>query len=114
MGPEIVNNMTNLRALVREIIAEEIGRSYKTTLPPEDSMFNWRSVPGVDANISPDVAHGAWRVVINDEEDEENSESMSFKDETEAKFYARKRSEERLKKMQGEKDFPANFVQYKI
>jgi hypothetical protein len=39
---------------------------------------------------------------------------MSFKDETEAKFYARKRSEERLKKMQGEKDFPADFIQYKI
>lgn len=106
--------MTNLRALIKEILVEEIGRSYKTTLPPEDSMFNWRRVPGIDAEVSPDVAHGAWRVVINDDEDEENCETMSFKDETEAKFYARQRSEERLKKMQGKKDFPSNFVQYKF
>ena len=123
--------MTNLRALIKEILVEEVGRSYKTTLPVDDSMFNWRKVPGIDANVSPDVAHSAWRVVINQDEDEDEDEDedyefndgesekescsiMSFKDETEANFYARARSEERLRKMQTEKDFPANFIQYKF
>jgi hypothetical protein len=103
--------MRNLKALIKEILFEEIGRSYKTTLPPEDSMFNWTKVPGVRVELFPDPLHNCWRVVIN--YDDTNEQKMkSFKNEDEAKIFARLEVEKVQRKNQASVDYPSNSIKY--
>ena len=103
--------MTNLRTLLREIIFEEIGRSYKTTLPPEDAMYNWRKAPGVrDYYISFDPARNVFRVEVTF--NDETSARGNFKDEESANHFARTKIEEFTRKIMSSKEFPVNSIKY--
>jgi hypothetical protein len=92
------------------MLREEVGRSYKTTLPPDDSMFNWRKVDGINIDISPDAGHNCWRVSI---EKEDGSKIIkAFSDENEAIMFSRLEAEKVHRKNQSKKDYPANAIKY--
>jgi hypothetical protein len=103
--------MRDLRALIQEIVKEEVGRSYRTTLPPEDAMFNWQKVPGVRVELFPDPMHNCWRVVINYDETGEQL-VKSFRDENEAKMFARLEAEKVHRKNQSDIKYPVNAIRY--
>lgn len=103
--------MTNLRALVREIISEEIGRSYKTTLPPEDSMYNWRKAPGVeDYYIAFDPARNVFRVEVSFKNG--SNAKGNFKDEESANHFARNEIEKFTRASMSNADAPVNAIRY--
>ena len=103
--------MTNLRALVREIISEEIGRSYKTTLPHEDAMYNWRKAPGVkDYYIAFGPARNVFRVEVSFENG--SMAKGNFKDEESANHFARNEIEKFTRARMSSTDTPVNSIRY--
>lgn len=101
--------MTIIRALIKEMLSEEVGRSYKTTLPPDDSMFNWRKVDGISIDISPDPGHNCWRVSI---ESGGKRIVRAFQDENEANMFARLEAEKVHRKNQSDVEYPSNAIKY--
>lgn len=95
-----------LRNFVREIMLEEIGRDFKTTV---DTMMDWENLPGVDVMLSPDTARNGWLVIITD--DDKKTTQKFFKDETDAVFYAKNYafSEFRKKVSSGEINTVSDF-----
>lgn len=76
-----------LRKLIQQIILEEIGRDYKTTI---DIMMDYRRLPGIDVQINSSPSQGGFKVSVVDENDPENAKSGFFKDYHEAEFFAKK------------------------
>lgn len=102
--------MNKLRALISEILKEEVGRSFQTTSRYPDSMFTWRSVPGLDVDVSPDPANNRWVVTII-----ENGKTLCsklFSSETEAISFANNFAMERHRENQSSQNFPSNAIDY--
>ena len=101
--------MTVIRALIKQILKEVIGKNYKTTLTPEDSMFNWRKVDGIKIDISPDPGHNCWRVTL---ESDGKRIVKAFQDENEAIMFARLEAERVHRKNQTDEEYPSNAIKY--
>jgi len=82
----ILIQMKDTLRIIREIIREEIGRNIQSP-PAIDTMYDWRHVEGIDADVSPSPSQGGWYVRIST--DTESLPSRFFADETSAKFWAR-------------------------
>lgn len=80
-----MNKRKNLK-LLRDLIREELGRDFKTTM---DSMLDWKNLPGVHAEVTVDPRNNRYRVQIMDL-DSNGSTIRYFGSEEEANFYARK------------------------
>jgi hypothetical protein len=78
--------MKDTLRIIREIIREEIGRNIQS-LPAVDTMYDWRHVDGIDADVSPHPSQGGWYVRISTAS--ESLPARFFTDETSAKFWAR-------------------------
>lgn len=72
--------------IIRELIREEIGRNIQS-LPAVDTMYDWRHVEGINAEVTPHPSQGGWYVRIST--DKESLPSRFFRDETSANFWAR-------------------------
>lgn len=76
-----------IRELIKQIIKEEIGRDYKTTI---DIMMDYRRLPGIDVQIVSIPSQGGFKVTVTDENQPQNTRSGFFKDYQEAGFFAKK------------------------
>lgn len=111
--------MRNLRALIRNILREEVSpRSLKTTLPPDDSMFNYKKFPGVRVEVfivnGPNVnsfSASNWCAKITDEK-ENKTITRTFNDEKMANFFAQQEAEKIYRRNQGEENYPTNSLNY--
>lgn len=85
----------NVRALIREIIKEELGRDLESTT---DSMLDWRHLPCVDVSITATGVEnnnhmpGTSSWVVNIRFDNRESEVRHFGSEEDANFYARQKA----------------------
>jgi hypothetical protein len=113
--------MKNLRALIKEILNEEVSpRSQKTTLPPDDLMHSWRKTPGIiSCLIAADPAReggGVFRVEIEleDKSKKEGKFKVSgvFADETSANHFAKTEVEKYARQKMADENYPVNSLQY--
>jgi hypothetical protein len=75
-----------IKELIREILAEEIGRDYKTTI---DIMMDYRRLPGIQVDVVSIPSSGGFKVSISDQDTDE-IKSGFFKDYQEAEFFAKR------------------------
>lgn len=97
-------NVKNIRALIQEILKEEIGRNYRTPNPLH-AMYDEEDVSGVSVNISVHPSMKAWVVIV----DGDDKKTMTFKSEEEAKRYADSVRFNSKRNLQSKENFPSNF-----
>jgi hypothetical protein len=80
------------------LIYEELGRNMRSP-PAEETMYDWRHMKGVHAEVSPNPSQGGWNVKISTEDGSASLPMRFFSDETSAKFWAREQVEKIRNKM---------------
>ena len=90
-----------VRALIKEILIEEVGRNFQT-VHPIDSMFGNKDIVKSKISISIHPSTKKWIVVIDEKE-------MAFGSQEEAQQYANKIGDEMRRKLQSDENYPSHF-----
>ena len=83
--PYLFLEVKMIRKLIREILKEEIGRDFKSTI---DIMMNYRRLPNIHVDVVSIPSSGGFKAIIINQETNEKKTGF-FKDYEEAEFFAK-------------------------